>query len=55
MSTPVDSYQSYKGLPTLAGLASIADASRPGLGIEARRALPGSSAITTPLSGCTRS
>src|SRR5438067_4489341 len=29
------SYQSYRGLPTLAGLATIADAARPGLGIEA--------------------
>jgi hypothetical protein len=28
-------YQSYRGLPTLAGLASIADAARPGLGVEA--------------------
>src|SRR5271166_7006884 len=26
--------QSYKGLPTLAGLATIADASRPGLSVE---------------------
>src|SRR5262249_33124730 len=34
---PVDltGYQSYRGLPTLAGLAAIADAARPGLGIEA--------------------
>jgi hypothetical protein len=29
------SYQSYRGLPTLAGLATIADAARPGLGVEA--------------------
>ncbi len=28
-------YQSYKGLPTLAGLATIGDATRPGLGVEA--------------------
>src|SRR5262245_48353832 len=28
-------YQSYRGLPTLAGLATIADATRPGLGVEA--------------------
>jgi hypothetical protein len=27
-------YQSYRGLPPLAGLASIADAAKPGLGIE---------------------
>ncbi len=30
-----DSYQSYRGLPTLAGLATIAEAARPGLSIEA--------------------
>ena len=29
------SYRSYRNLPTLAGLATIAEASRPGLGIEA--------------------
>src|SRR5262252_5553265 len=29
------SYQSYRGLPTLAGLASLADAARPGLSVEA--------------------
>src|SRR5215510_11141940 len=29
------SYQSHRGLPTLAGLASIADAARPGLSVEA--------------------
>jgi hypothetical protein len=34
MTPSVESYQSYRGLPTLAGLASIAEASRPGLGIE---------------------
>ncbi len=28
-------YQSYRGLPTLAGLATIVEASRPGLGVEA--------------------
>jgi hypothetical protein len=31
--TPTD-YRSYRGLPTLAGLATIAEASRPGLGVE---------------------
>src|SRR5260370_27699150 len=30
-----DSYQSYRGLPTLAGLATIAQAAKPGLGIAA--------------------
>ncbi len=36
MSEPasIASYQSYRGLPPLAGLATIADAARPGLGIE---------------------
>jgi hypothetical protein len=33
--TALSTYQSYRGLPTLAGLAPIADAMRPGLGIEA--------------------
>src|SRR5579884_762181 len=28
-------YQSYRGLPTLAGLATLADAARPGLSVEA--------------------
>jgi hypothetical protein len=28
-------YSSYRGLPTLAGLATLADAARPGLGVEA--------------------
>src|SRR6266511_1301696 len=28
-------YQSYRGLPTLAGLATLAEAARPGLGVEA--------------------
>jgi hypothetical protein len=31
--TPVERYQSYRGLPTLAGLATIADAARPGLSV----------------------
>ena len=35
MSTSVESYQSYRGLPTLAGLATIADAAKPGLSVEA--------------------
>jgi hypothetical protein len=30
-----ENYRSYKGLPTLAGLASIADAAKPGLSVEA--------------------
>src|SRR5262245_57281262 len=36
MTPPVDlsSYRSYRGLTTLAGLASIADAARPGLAVE---------------------
>src|SRR5436305_15171247 len=29
----VDSYQSYRGLPTLAGLATIAEAAKPGLSV----------------------
>lgn len=33
--TDVKSYQSYRGLPPLAGLASIEDAARPGLSVEA--------------------
>jgi hypothetical protein len=33
LRTPA-SYQSYRGLPTLAGLATIAEAARPGLGVE---------------------
>jgi len=33
--TDVQTYRSYRGLPTLAGLASIADAAKPGLGVEA--------------------
>jgi hypothetical protein len=35
MTTSIENYSSYRGLPTLAGLATIAEASRPGLGIEA--------------------
>src|SRR5438128_11272773 len=31
----VAKYQSYRGLPTLAGIATIAEASRPGLSVEA--------------------
>src|ERR1700720_4504093 len=31
----VDEYQSYRGLPTLAGLATLAEAARPGLCVEA--------------------
>jgi hypothetical protein len=30
-----DEYKSYKGLPMLAGLATVAEAARPGLGVEA--------------------
>ncbi|HZZ82796.1 MAG TPA: hypothetical protein VFE62_30130, partial [Gemmataceae bacterium] len=33
--TDVNSYRSYRGLPPLAGLASIADAAKPGLSVEA--------------------
>src|ERR1700731_192548 len=33
--TDVKTYQSYRGLPTLAGLATIGDAPRPGLSVEA--------------------
>ena len=32
---PRSTYQSYRGLPPLAGLATIEEAARPGLGIEA--------------------
>ncbi len=37
MTAPTDAahYQSYRGLPTLAGLATLAEAARPGLGVEA--------------------
>jgi hypothetical protein len=34
-SNATDNYQSYRGLPTLAGLATIADAAKAGLGIAA--------------------
>src|SRR5260370_1189435 len=36
MSAPLnlETYQSYRGLPTLAGLATLAEAARPGLGVE---------------------
>src|SRR5215472_10543473 len=36
MGVPVSpaTYESYRGLPTLAGLAMIADAARPGLSVE---------------------
>ncbi len=33
--TPAEQYRSYRGLPTLAGLATIAEASKPGLSVEA--------------------
>src|SRR5450755_1849270 len=33
--TDVKSYRSYRGLPALAGLATIAEAARPGLSVEA--------------------
>jgi hypothetical protein len=33
--TNIENYRSYKGLPTLAGLATIADAAKPGLSVEA--------------------
>lgn len=35
MTTPAEKYQSYRGLPPLAGLGSIADATKPGLSVEA--------------------
>ena len=34
-SSKIADYQSYRGLPTLAGLATMAEAARPGLGVEA--------------------
>src|SRR3954471_21162149 len=34
-SRSLETYPSYHGLPPLAGLATIAEATRPGLGIEA--------------------
>src|SRR5262245_4163685 len=35
MATSIENYRSYKGLPTLAGLATIAEAAKPGLSVEA--------------------
>jgi hypothetical protein len=35
MSVPLHEYQTYRGLPALAGLGSVADAARPGLSVEA--------------------
>jgi hypothetical protein len=35
MFTLAESYQSYRGLPMLAGLGSVADAAKPGLSVEA--------------------
>src|SRR5438876_2230995 len=35
MSTSPGTYRSYRGLPTLAGLATVADAAKPGLSVEA--------------------
>src|SRR5207253_4129835 len=35
MSDKLAGYQSHRGLPTLAGLATIAEAARPGLSVEA--------------------
>ncbi len=32
---PIDAYRSHRDLPSLAGLATIAEAARPGLGVEA--------------------
>lgn len=34
MSTTPENYESYRGLPTLAGLATIAEAARPGLSVQ---------------------
>jgi hypothetical protein len=34
MKADLSNYRSYRGLPTLAGLATIAEAARPGMGIE---------------------
>lgn len=34
-STPLENYRSYRGLPPLAGLATLADAERPGLSVAA--------------------
>ena len=33
--TDVKTYRSYRGLPTLAGLATIEEAAKPGLSVEA--------------------
>jgi hypothetical protein len=33
-NVPLKNYQSYRGLPTLAGLATVAEAARPGLSVE---------------------
>lgn len=33
--TPLHGYQSYRGLPTLAGLGTVEQAAKPGLGVEA--------------------
>src|SRR5438093_2510767 len=33
--TTIENYQSYRGLPPLAGLATIAEAAKPGLSVEA--------------------
>ena len=35
MNDKLAGYQSYRGLPTLAGLATVAEAARPGLSVEA--------------------
>src|SRR5438105_7453685 len=35
MTTPAETYRSYRGLPPLAGVGSIADAAKPGLSVEA--------------------
>src|SRR5262245_7499520 len=34
MATSIENYLSFKGLPTLAGLATIAEAAKPGLSVE---------------------
>ena len=34
-AVPITDYQSYRNLPMLAGLATIAEAARPGLSVEA--------------------
>ncbi|MFO0952277.1 MAG: hypothetical protein U0835_14230, partial [Isosphaeraceae bacterium] len=33
-TSPASDYQSYRNLPPLAGLATLAEAARPGLGVE---------------------